>query len=107
MNQFDALASRVLAAATADGELRFDQSLAIGAGAAVVASVVTLPIDVLKSQVMIAAETVSIPVIISSVVQSEGLGAFFRGLPTYMTINIAKWSSSQAVYNKLRGTTEV
>ena len=99
---FDAVASAVLAPRPGS-TLRFDQSLAIGASAAVVASTVTLPIDAIKSQMMLAAESVSIPALVTDVVRTQGPGALFRGLPTYMTINIAKWSSSQAVYNKLRG----
>ena len=71
--------------------------------AAVVASTLTLPIDVVKSQMMVAAEAVSIPALVASILATDGAGALFRGLPAYMTINIAKWSSSQAVFNKLRG----
>eukprot|EP00588_Corethron_pennatum_P012594 CAMPEP_0194276942 /NCGR_PEP_ID=MMETSP0169-20130528/9401_1 /TAXON_ID=218684 /ORGANISM="Corethron pennatum, Strain L29A3" /LENGTH=289 /DNA_ID=CAMNT_0039020781 /DNA_START=177 /DNA_END=1046 /DNA_ORIENTATION=- len=105
---FDALASRVLSGhgSDGDGSVSFGESLAIGAGAAVVASVATLPIDAVKSQMMLSSEKVSIPALVSKVVSTEGPGALFRGLPTYMTINICKWSSSQAVFNHLRGSTE-
>ena len=105
---FDDLASRVMkrsqgSAEGCGGGLRFEQSLLIGASAAVVASTLTLPIDVVKSQMMVAAEAVSIPALVASILATDGAGALFRGLPAYMTINIAKWSSSQAVFNKLRG----
>jgi len=105
---FDALASKVMAAHGDEDapKLRFSESLMIGAGAAVVASTATLPIDAIKSQMMLATEKIRIPALVSKVLADEGPSAFFRGLPTYMTINICKWSSSQAVFNQLRGSTE-
>jgi hypothetical protein len=90
-----------------EGPLKFRDSLAIGTCCAIVASTVTLPIDTAKSQVMLAADpSKGVSQIVRSFVAGSGKRALFRGYSTYTTINIAKWSSSQAVFNAIRGPHE-
>mmetsp|Transcript_80091 Transcript_80091/g.159833 ORF Transcript_80091/g.159833 Transcript_80091/m.159833 type:complete len:368 (+) Transcript_80091:142-1245(+) len=103
---FDAAVGKFFAGARdGSGEaLQFHESFAVGTLCAFVASTATLPIDVVKSQVMLAKDaSLGVVALVAALVRTSGKGALFRGYPTYLTINIIKWSSSQAVYNAIRG----
>ena len=69
--------------------------------AAVVSSAATLPIDVLKSNIMVSGGTLASTA--RSIVAARGVGALYSGFPSYTAINIAKWSVSMAVFRSLRG----
>jgi len=79
----------------------FVQSVQLGAMAAVVSSAATLPIDVLKSNIMVSGGTLASTA--RSIVAARGVGALYSGFPSYTAINIAKWSVSMAVFRSLRG----
>eukprot|EP00898_Chlorokybus_atmophyticus_P007163 jgi/Chlat1/7448/Chrsp6S07460 len=86
-----------------DREPTFGERMLMGAAAAFVASVVTLPIDVVKSNVMISRGGESALQITRGLMARGGAQAFFRGFPQYALINMSKWSVSMAVFNTIRG----
>ena len=73
----------------------------MGAGVltAMVCSTCTIPLDVVKSNVMTTvAGNVNVLNVVRDVFAKGGARAFFKGYLPFMAINSAKWSSSMAVY---------
>ena len=82
-----------------DGEVSFVESIAAGVATAIVCSTFTIPLDVVKSNVMTStAVTLSVAAVAKDIYVIGGLKAFFKGYVPFMTINSFKWGSSMAVY---------
>jgi len=82
-----------------DGPVSLSESMLLGIATAIVCSTVTIPIDVVKSNVMTSmAGQVSVPRIARDIFAASGVRGFFKGYLPFMAINSGKWSSSMAVY---------
>jgi len=82
----------------AGGEVSFAESILAGVATAMVCSTMTIPLDVVKSNVMTSAVKLSVPAIAKGIYAAGGASAFFKGYLPFMAINSAKWGSSMAVY---------
>ena len=88
-----------LAEQNPDSQVSFAQSMGAGVLTAMVCSTCTIPLDVVKSNVMTTvAGNVNVLNVVRDVFAKGGARAFFKGYLPFMAINSAKWSSSMAVY---------
>ena len=83
-----------------DGPVSLSESMLLGIATAIVCLLpVTIPIDVVKSNVMTSmAGQVSVPRIARDIFAASGVRGFFKGYHPFVAINSGKWSSSMAVY---------
>ena len=99
---FEQLRSRVSGAnraAGGDGTVTFSQSAACSIVTAVIASTVTIPLDVVKTNVMTSTVgKVSMGSLSSMLWAQGGWSAFRKGFAPFLAINVADWGTSMAVY---------
>ncbi|EKX47094.1 hypothetical protein GUITHDRAFT_137702 [Guillardia theta CCMP2712] len=85
-----------------DGSVTFLESLGVGIVSAIFASTFTIPLDVLKSNIMTSSGSASLRKMSTTLIKNGGLSSMFKGFLPYTVINGAKWSSSMAVYSTTR-----
>lgn len=83
----------------AEGSVSFTESMVAGVLTAMICSTCTIPLDVVKSNVMTSmAAKCSMTAVARDIFVTSGVGGFFKGFFPFMAINSFKWSSSMAVY---------
>lgn len=82
-----------------DGPIGLPESMLAGVITAIICSTATIPLDVVKSNVMTSmAGKVSVSRVARDIFATSGVSGFYKGFLPFMAINSGKWSSSMAVY---------
>jgi len=80
----------------------FLDSVAAGVAAAIVASTATIPLDVLKSNIMASSGSASMRTMSKTLFREGGAASFGKGYLPFLTLNSIKWTASMAVYATVR-----